>query len=167
MTYALNVSSVDKCSACADTGWVELVGTVKRHGVDYSRGTAPCKWCEQGRNRYAHMVAERQYPDTNFTLADVVMPDVDPRPFKPDADFLREMERDFGTPRAVLRMLYPRRIWPSEWPAEAPAEVVEAIPGETRRDVEAKRKVEQDRLATVELPVESAPAQPDYSDVPF
>lgn len=126
MTYALNVSSVDKCRACDDTGWVELAD---------GRGSAPCKWCEQGKSRYARMIDLRQHPASNFDLADVVMPNLDSHPFKPPAPFSKTF--------------------------------LKAIPSETRRDVERRRKVEQDRLATVELPVEPAPTQPDYSDIPF
>ena len=136
--YALNLDDKDAhCAMCADTGWVELAGTVRQHGVTYSRGTTACKWWVEGKARYMRAISpprdkedrHRQWqPETDYGPQDVVMPDIDPAPFRPDAEFLREMERDFGTPRPVLRMLYPRRIWPKEWSDEPSEPVVKAMP---------------------------------------
>lgn len=175
MRYALNVSSRDRCTLCID-GWVELAGTEKRLGVVYSRGRAPCKWCEQGKQRYERMVVLKEHPDMNYEPRDVVVPDADPRPFRPNADFLREMERDFKTPRSVLRGLYPRSIWPSEWPDAEPAPVLAGIPS-TNETAEYERKkraaaAELERgTGTVELPAEPAsdPFNPPYDpdEIPF
>lgn len=75
MSYALNVSSVDHCRVCDDTGYVELKGTITVHGIETSRGMAPCKWCEQGKARYARLLELRQDPASRFDLEDVEIAD--------------------------------------------------------------------------------------------
>jgi hypothetical protein len=75
LSYALNVSSVDHCRPCDDTGYVELKGTITVHGIETSRGMAPCKWCEQGKARYIRLQELRQDPATRFDLEDVEIAD--------------------------------------------------------------------------------------------
>lgn len=146
--YALNVSATDRCFPCDDTGFVELKGTITRHGVAYSRGTAPCKWCEQGRRRYARMVELRQHPESNFGIEDVEGWDADDRPVGRD-----EARRYIAAIQA-------------QWSKPRPGE--QALRIESNAEIERKRRqAEQALQAEPELPPDPVPTQPDYSDVPF
>jgi hypothetical protein len=64
---ARNRTLDESCIYCDDTGWVELMGTIRTLGVVYERGAAPCKWCEQGE------VAFRRNPncESDFGLEDI------------------------------------------------------------------------------------------------
>jgi len=139
MAYALNVSSVDRCRFCSDTGWVELAGTVKHHGVVYSRGTAPCKWCEQGKHRYVRAVDLKQHPESNFSESDVVVPD-DGRPA--------------SRQEALAAIEQMRR---------------QSVGRIAQQGEEQQVKPPQPVAATPELPPEPAPELPSYDpdEIPF
>lgn len=78
------------CPACGNTGWVELLGTIRLNGITYSRGSAPCKWCQQGRARYERAIGQPKgkhdhhrpwRPLERFTAEDVHhVGDREPRP---------------------------------------------------------------------------------------
>jgi len=77
------------CHICDDLGWVELKGTTQQYGVTYSRGSAPCKWCEKGERYYERALAAPKdkhdhhkpwRPESDFTLDDVHLPEVDDEP---------------------------------------------------------------------------------------
>lgn len=99
--YSLNVSGVDHCWPCDDTGYVTLTGTIVRHGIAYSRGTAPCKWCELGKRRYGRLIELRQHPDSNFGIADVEGWDTDDEPVGREEakKYLAEIKRLWDQPR--------------------------------------------------------------------
>lgn len=59
------------CPVCQDDGWVILKGTTQSMGYWYSRGAAPCKWCEQGEIAYLAIRKNRVKPESNFTIDDV------------------------------------------------------------------------------------------------
>lgn len=153
MIYALNVSSVDHCRPCDDTGWVELIGTVKQHGYSYSRGTAPCKWCEAGKRRYSRMLELRQPIESDFSLEEVDYHDDDRRPVsKQQAKaYIETIQAQWSRPRNDELAMRP----------------------ESRAETEAKRELARKALeageGTVELPAErpQLPVQPDYDDIPF
>lgn len=87
-----NVTGHEHCAACID-GWVELAGTTLVHGVEYTHGWAPCKWCEQGAKRYAHVAdgPRRYQPETDFTGTDIIPHSEEPGPrFTPTAQWLRD-----------------------------------------------------------------------------
>jgi hypothetical protein len=151
-SYALNKTGHDRCRVCDDTGWVELIGTVKAHGVVYSRGSAPCKWCEVGKRRYARMLDLRQRPESNFGIEDVVAMD-DGWPVSKEQA------------KAYIEAI--RRTWAMPRPTE------KALRNETPAEVEAKRRKAQQALEQAEsepeLPPDPAPTQPedDYDEIPF
>lgn len=57
-----------RCDYCQDVGIIELAGTVKIHGITYSRGSAPCRWCDEGRRLRDFLEAERQHPLTDYSV---------------------------------------------------------------------------------------------------
>lgn len=76
-----NVEHPDRwCEMCGNTGWVELVGSIRQHGIDYSRGTAPCRWCMLGAKRYERATGQPRgkhdhhrpwTPESQFSASDV------------------------------------------------------------------------------------------------
>ena len=103
VTKAPNVSEPDAyCFRCGNLGWVELAGTLTRHGVTYDRGMAPCKWCELGQKRFQRAIspprdkhdAHRPWrPLEDFTEADIVpvgFPDGE-RPRPPEEPLTRQL----------------------------------------------------------------------------
>lgn len=74
-----NTTGTEHCRYCLD-GWVELKGTTKAHGYHYSRGSAPCKFCELGLKRWARMKEKRVAVDDSYTAADVDLPTPDEKP---------------------------------------------------------------------------------------
>jgi hypothetical protein len=75
-----NVSGTEECTICID-GWCELAGTETFNGHEYSRGWAPCKWCELGLKRFMratnppidkHDHHHRWEPASRFTRDDVI-----------------------------------------------------------------------------------------------
>lgn len=83
-TYAMNASDSDHCGVCDDTGLVALKGTVKQHGVEYSRGVTACLWCEHGRNKFTRLSATGNKPDMDYRLEDVAGYGDDHRPATPN-----------------------------------------------------------------------------------
>jgi len=79
-SFKLNIDEDAKCEACLNTGWVELAGTIMKWGVVYSRGSAPCKWCQEGLRRYSRMVELRQDPPSNYDWHDIIVPSDDDTP---------------------------------------------------------------------------------------
>lgn len=75
MSYAQNKTGGEHCPVCLDDGIVTIKGTITKHGYTYSRGSAPCKWCEAGTASYVKLQANRQDPASRFTLHDVEPPD--------------------------------------------------------------------------------------------
>lgn len=68
------------CTYCGNTGWATLLGTVREMGIDYTRGSTPCRWCILGAEawkQFADRPAHEQ-PLSLYTEADVDM--VGPRP---------------------------------------------------------------------------------------
>jgi hypothetical protein len=124
------------CGRCCNEGVVMLEGTVQVGGREYSRGSAPCKWCAQGALRHdgwsapsgaqkgkdnqgrAHTNRHRQVvPAEDYSMFDVYMtaqPGRGEPHFIPDAEFLAAREAA-GCSRASLQAMFPRRIWPAHW----------------------------------------------------
>ena len=147
------------CEWCGNSGIAILEGTVTIDGHETSRGSAPCKWCDQGTRRYVewtrptglrkghdaagkvHVAFHRQLlPATDFTMYDVLPEPAEPRAadrFVPNAEWLREREAS-GIARGALQLLAPRRVWPSEWLAEPAA-------GQLLDPVEPERPRRNDR----------------------
>lgn len=69
-----NDTAHQHCNYCDDTGWCELIGTIKTHGYEYSRGSAPCKWCEIGLKRWTRMKDKHVSVDDSYSVGDVDMP---------------------------------------------------------------------------------------------
>lgn len=109
-----NQTGREHCGACDDTGWVELAGTVTVGQTTYTRGMAPCKWCELGVARFM------RHPDleSDFDADEIVVPDPQGPPFVPDTAFLREREAA-GIPIGALKAMFPRKLWPAEWAHDA------------------------------------------------
>lgn len=54
------------CPICHDQGIVELAG---RRTIDgYSRGSAPCQWCDQGKKLQKWMVENKHHPLTDYSM---------------------------------------------------------------------------------------------------
>lgn len=53
-----------RCPICHDAGVVELTGT---DSDGYSRGSAPCRWCDQGKKLHDHLKAKNQYPLSDYS----------------------------------------------------------------------------------------------------
>lgn len=125
------------CRACCNEGVVMLEGTIQDGGHAYTRGSAPCKWCDQGALRAAEWQAKsglrradlpghrekhvhyhkRLEIAYEFTEDDVLMTEEEPRrkdAFVPHARWLLEREAA-GCNRLVLMRMAPRNAWPSEW----------------------------------------------------
>jgi hypothetical protein len=89
------------CPACGNIGWVELAGSRTLHGITYSMGSAPCKWCQEGRARYLRAVGQPRdkhdhhrpwRPAERFTAADIIMVgDRDPRPGRSQGPLIRTL----------------------------------------------------------------------------
>jgi hypothetical protein len=102
----VKVSNVDNpleawCSMCGNTGWVELAGTVRALGVTYSRGMAPCRWCQLGVKRFERATSpprdkhdhhRRWEPASRFAAGDVIpFGEQTPRPARSDRTMIREL----------------------------------------------------------------------------
>lgn len=89
------------CDACGNSGWVELAGTTRVHGVTYSRGMAPCKWCELGWNRWTRAIGQPNgkgdhhrpwRPLERFDRTEIIeVGPRDPRPSKAATPLVREL----------------------------------------------------------------------------
>jgi len=134
-----NTTGRGYCAACGNDGWVELAGTVTVGRTIYSRGMAPCKWCEMGDRRFQHHSAPRSghgryEPETNFTGSDIVPVGHEHpgRPFRPDVKFLQRH----------------RWVKNDELAAKlSPGEVVEALEPITVDEAEVREKVLRARMA--------------------
>lgn len=73
-----NVTGHEHCAACID-GWVELAGTVTTGHTIYSRGYAPCHWCELGVSRF------QRHPEleSSYSGSDIIPPAPPGRPTRP------------------------------------------------------------------------------------
>jgi len=61
-----------KCPVCRDQGIVELAG---RRTVDgYSRGSAPCQWCEAGHKLRAYLVDKGEHPLGDYSMVSLADP---------------------------------------------------------------------------------------------
>lgn len=74
--YHKNLNETDPCPVCNDEGWVILLGTEQHHGYVYSRGTAPCHWCEAGTTAFTNARnrrtgTTREMAESNYSIADV------------------------------------------------------------------------------------------------
>ena len=162
-----NLTGHEYCAACGDDGWVELVGTVTIAGTTYSRGMAPCKWCEVGQARYQHALSpprngRRWIPESQFDGTDILPVGERPdhvKPFRPDTQFLRDRAAA-GCSVASLQAMFPRKLWPSEWAEEAakPNPLVEDEAAEIAEKVEIARvALESDTQEPVSAPEEALP----------
>lgn len=164
----VKVSNVDHpleawCSMCGNTGWCELAGTTTFLGVTYSRGMAPCRWCQLGAARFVRATSpprdkadhHRQWaPLSRFSSSDVIpFGEQAPRPERSERPMIRELPgmddapvRDFD---AAARSCYAawRRFMgkaPADvkvrqhYPAQADAVIAEAdaldVPAEPEPD---------------------------------
>lgn len=59
------------CPVCHDQRMVELKGT---SSDGYSRGSAPCQFCEGGRKLAAHLAGENQHPLTDYSMHSLASP---------------------------------------------------------------------------------------------
>lgn len=76
-----NLTNRDRCSVCHDDGWVSLKGRTMTNGISYSRGAAPCKWCEAGTKAYEAAKKPHRRKDnveSNYKITDVDGYDPDP-----------------------------------------------------------------------------------------
>lgn len=78
MVKTRNVTGREHCDWCID-GWCELAGTIQVGQTTYSRGMAPCRWCELGIKRF------ERHPEleTNYGEADVEKPGAPGRVTRP------------------------------------------------------------------------------------
>lgn len=53
------------CDHCQDQGIVELAGA-DRDG--YSRGSAPCRWCDAGQKLQKKLAADKHHPLTDYSV---------------------------------------------------------------------------------------------------
>lgn len=133
------------CSWCGNSGVAMLEGSVTVGTIEYSRGSTPCKFCDQGELVFAgwtstsgqrkgrdaggrvHVAYHRQLlVATDYTLHDVELTGIEPKRsdrFVPDTEFLREREAA-GVNRGALQAMFPRRLWPAEWTGERPQGVL-------------------------------------------
>lgn len=133
------------CPWCGNSGVVMLEGAMQVATTEYSRGSAPCKWCDQGQLRYAEWTSasgQRRTKDatggahvtfhqrinarSDYSLHDVELTGVEPRRserFVPDAAFLAEREAA-GVRREAMMAMFPRRIWPAGWSGPRPGGVL-------------------------------------------
>lgn len=173
MASVVKVSNVDHsleawCRMCGNTGWCELGGTVVQLGVTYSRGVAPCRWCQLGVKRFerARTGPRPWSPASRFAESDVVPfgerePAAEPAP-GPVVRVLPGLEgapvRDF---EAAARSCYSawRRYLGKDmadvkvranYPAQAEAVILEAdaldVPAEPVDDVVAHEPSRRDEL---------------------
>jgi hypothetical protein len=128
------------CDHCGNEGVVILEGTVTIDGQTYSRGAAPCLWCDQGALRYAawtapnaiqkgtdhsggkHTNHHRQLHqvESEYTMFDVLATGVEPRRgdvFRPTPEWCRERLKAGCTQRGLMAIV-PRQAWPAEWASE-------------------------------------------------
>lgn len=67
------VNSEAWCQACGNEGWVTLKGMIGR----YSRGTAACRYCQGGKQRFTYSESAkdngwwRVHSDTDYSWPDV------------------------------------------------------------------------------------------------
>lgn len=103
--YHKNRNSPDPCPICHDDGIVILLGTTNHHGYEYSRGSAPCHWCEAGTEAFAtartrRTGSSRERPESDYTIEDVDGYDPHPEyPTKAEArSYLAAIRPQLGTP---------------------------------------------------------------------
>jgi hypothetical protein len=107
-TKIKNVTGRDHCAACID-GWVELAGTVTIGDQTYTRGMAPCKWCELGLARWTRHPELAQ----DFDGSDIVPPGVPGRRCSPPAELLerfRAIAPPVAEPESPAEVERKRRI---------------------------------------------------------
>lgn len=139
-----NDTGSSSCPYCADEGWCLLIGTIKVHGYEYSRGSAPCKWCEIGLKRWARMKEKRVPVDDSYTTTDVDMPTPDDTPL----------------PKHEAKRLIADLMRQSRPP------IVEKT--ETSGDIKKRIDQARDELATPPpQPAEPEPFTPAGDDIPF
>lgn len=127
------------CEWCGNEGVVMLEGSDMVGGVEYSRGSAPCPWCDQGELRYVewtapsglhkgtdkqggkHVHHHRRIPAASeFTMYDVAETAPEPKrtdSFTPTAEWCREREAA-GCSRGgiwVALGIHRKTAWPPEW----------------------------------------------------
>lgn len=147
------------CTKCCNEGVAMLEGATHIGGTTYTRGSAPCKWCDQGVLRAAEWqgasgVRKRQLPGhrekhvtyhrrvdiaSDYTTKDVLATTEEPRrkdAFVPYAAWLLEREAA-GCNRLVLMRMAPQRAWPAEWAdtpldAEADGDLIAVLAGKAR-----------------------------------
>jgi hypothetical protein len=123
------------CVYCSNEGVCMLEGSTTIGDTEYSRGSAPCPWCDQGQLRYAewtapsgthkgadkaggkHVTHHRRFePASEFTMYDVAATEPEARSevFRPTPEWCRERV-EAGCSRAGVMAIVPRRCWPSEW----------------------------------------------------
>jgi hypothetical protein len=128
------------CEWCGNEGVCILLGTTTIDGITYSRGSAPCLWCDQGTLRAAEWSSpsgqrkgtdrhgkghvnhhRRLEPESAYSMYDVEPTGPEPRRgdrFTPTADWCRQREQD-GCSRGGLWIalgIHRANAWPPEWP---------------------------------------------------
>lgn len=73
------------CAWCADTGWVNLTGTVTYLGIAYERGATACKWCDLGKKVFESAAKHRRgwrsvQLESDYTGTDTDAPSKDEKP---------------------------------------------------------------------------------------
>lgn len=66
-----NLTNDDPCEVCFNEGWVILKGTEHHHGYAYSRGSAPCHWCELGTKTFEQAKKRSKRVESRYTISDV------------------------------------------------------------------------------------------------
>lgn len=145
---------LERCAACVD-GWVELAGSETIGGETYTRGWAPCKWCELGVKRYMRATEQtsdrkdphrRWQPESDFDGTDIIEPGTPGPRFRPTAEWLRQREAD-GIKRGALMLVAPRSSWPPEWTVTQPETLVGRVgEDETVADKRRQAQLELNRI---------------------
>lgn len=161
------------CEYCGNEGVVMLEGSETVGGVEYSRGSAPCPWCDQGQMRYEEWTAptavqkatdrsgakhvnhhRRLSVASDFTMYDVAATGPEPRraaaSFQPTPEWCREREAA-GCSRGGIWLALGRHrktAWPPEWGGPGQAGVLDddaSIAEKRRLAIDAKNQAEREQ----------------------
>lgn len=180
MVTIKNETGGEYCRWCADEGWVELKGTVD----GYSRGSAPCKWCETGMRRFQRMrelriekskdiaychATDRRQIETDYGEDDVEAAlDYQPVSQVEARKYLAQIRANMERMGRIAAGHEPQEVIADE---KARAKLLDDLQTQFETPEAQAEIAEKQRKAKAalepELPPDPAPAQPDYSDVPF
>lgn len=111
--YTKNRSERAECRVCLNDGWVILNGRETHLGLSYSRGSAPCHWCEAGTAAYTAAKKRKDNVESNYRITDVE--GYDPQPVFPTKKEAAEMLRSI-MPNLSLEHSDPERYGKSRSP---------------------------------------------------